>query len=139
MISAFWASSLLSRLLVALFLPAGHEATLVLCLAVLGTIVVLGVLLTKRAWIAPLLVIGAGLASGPVLPTVLAVLFDGFDRAEHGRAVGLTLGISNLGYTSAPILVGMIAKRTSIRHSFVVLLVAGFAFIACSALLVAWR
>ena len=139
MISAFWAASLFSRVMVALFLPAGHEATLVLALAILSTIVVLGVVLTKRTSLAPFLVIGGGLASGPVFPTVLAVLFDGFDSSEHGRAIGVTLAISNLGYTLAPILVGMLAKRTSIRHSFVIPLAAGIAFIACSALLVVWR
>jgi len=138
MISVFWGASLIARLFVAALLPLGGEAPLVLLLAIAATFVTGAVVFTKSRALAPFLVIGAGLACGPLFPTILAILFLGFESSAHGRVVGVTLAISNLGYTLTPILVGFYAKRTSVQQSFLVVAVAGVLLIALGVVLNLW-
>ncbi len=138
MISVFWGSSLIARLCVAALLPLGGEAPLILLLAIAATFVTGAVVFTKSRAVAPYLVVAAGLACGPLFPTILAILFMGFESSAHGRVVGVTLAISNLGYTLTPILVGFYAKRTSVQQSFLVVALAGVLLIALGVVLNLW-
>jgi len=138
MISAFWGASMATRLVVAALLPVGGEPELVLALAIAATLVTVAVVLSKSRRLAPLLIVAAGLACGPLFPTLLAILFLGFESSAHGRAVGATLAISNLGYTLTPILVGFYAKRTSVQQSFLIVAISGGLLIALGVILNLW-
>ena len=138
MISAFWGASMATRLVVAALLPVGGEPELVLALAIAATLVTVAVVLNKSRRLAPLLIVAAGLACGPLFPTLLAILFLGFESSAHGRAVGATLAISNLGYTLTPILVGFYAKRTSVQQSFLIVAISGCLLIALGVILNLW-
>ena len=138
MISAFWGASMATRLVVAALLPVGGEPELVLALAIAATLVTVAVVLNKSRRLAPLLIVAAGLACGPLFPTLLAILFLGFESSAHGRAVGATLAISNLGYTLTPILVGFYAKRTSVQQSFLIVAISGGLLIALGVILNLW-
>ena len=98
--------------------------------ATLGMLVTLLIVLVHSRRAAPWLVMAAGLACGPLFPTVLAILFLGFDGSMHGRALGTTLAIGNLGYTLTPLIVGLVARKTSVQRSFLVLSVSGIGLIA---------
>ena len=50
----------------------------------------------------------------------------------HGRALGTTLAIGNLGYTLTPLVVGLVARKTSVQRSFIVLTLSGIGLIAVS-------
>ena len=63
---------------------------------------------------------------------MLAILFLGFDPSMYGRALGTTLAIGNLGYTLTPLIVGLVARRSSVQQSFIVLTFSGIGLIAVS-------
>lgn len=136
MISGFWGASMISRLVVAFLLPllwfSMQETWIVLVLAVVATLVTLLIVITPSRRAAPWLVVAAGLACGPLFPTVLAILFLGFDPSIHGRALGTTLAIGNLGYTLTPLVVGLVARKTSVQRSFIVLTLSGIGLIGVS-------
>ncbi len=136
MISGFWGASMISRLVVAFLLPLlwfnSEETWIVLILSVLATLVTLLIVIVPARRAAPWLVMAAGLACGPLFPTVLAILFLGFDPSMHGRALGTTLAIGNLGYTLTPLIVGMVARKTSVQQSFIVLTLSGIGLVVVS-------
>ena len=74
-------------------------------------------------------VIAAGLAFGPIFPTIIAILLDHFPKEVHGRAVGLLFAIGGIGWTTVPMLIGAYARRTSVQRSF--LIAAGWAVGLC--------
>jgi len=134
MISGFWGASMISRLVVAFLLPLlwfSIEATwIVLVLSVVATLMTLLIVIVRSRRAAPWLVVAAGFACGPLFPTVLAILFLGFAPSMHGRALGTTLAIGNLGYTLTPLIVGLVARKTSVQRSFIVLTLSGAGLIA---------
>jgi len=136
MISGFWGASMISRLVVAFVLPllwfTTKETSIVLILSVVATLVTLLIVIVPARRAAPWLVMAAGLACGPLFPTVLAILFLGFDSSMHGRALGTTLAIGNLGYTLTPLIVGLVARKTTVQRSFIVLTISGLGLIAVS-------
>ncbi len=109
-----------------------QETWIVLVLAVVATLVTLLIVISPSRRAAPWLVVAAGLACGPLFPTVLAILFLGFDPSMHGRALGTTLAIGNLGYTLTPLIVGLVARKTSVQRSFIVLTLSGIGLIGVS-------
>jgi len=136
MISGFWGASMISRLVVAFLLPllwfSVEETWIVLVLSAVATLVTLLIVIVPARRAAPWLVVAAGLACGPLFPTVLAILFLGFDPSMHGRALGTTLAIGNLGYTLTPLVVGLVARKTSVQRSFIVLTLSGIGLIGVS-------
>jgi len=62
-----------------------------------------------------------GLTFGPFFPALMGVLLTHFPAEVHGRAVGVLFGTASIGWTILPILVGRLAKRTTVQRSFLVI------------------
>lgn len=123
LLSAFWLAFVASRLAVAFNvfqLPAGSEATIVLVASLVGAVILTGIVLGHGARLAGVLVVAAGLAFGPVFPTLMAVLLSHCEPATHGRAVGLFFALGGLGWTTMPVLIGAYARRTSVQKAFTI-------------------
>ena len=118
LLSGFWLTYLLARLVTAFTLPKGGEANLILVLAIVCIGVWLAVVLSRGRAQAAALVLVAGVVFGPIYPTIMAVLLDHFDEALHGRAVGLLFAIGGLGWTALPMLIGAYAQRKGIQRAF---------------------
>ncbi len=118
LLSGFWLTYMLARLLTALTLPADQEARLILTLALAGFAVLLAMAFLRSRALAMALVLAAGLVFGPIFPTVLAVLFAATPEHLRGRAVGLFFGVGGIGWTLIPLLIGAYASRTSVQRGF---------------------
>jgi fucose permease len=143
LLSGFWLAFMLSRLaaalsLAALGLPPASRATLILVLALTCVGLMLGVVLSRRQVPAMALVVAAGLAFGPVFPTIMAVLLGHFPDAVHGRAVGLLFAIGGIGWTVIPILIGTYARRAGVQRAFAIAVAAALG-LSLIALLLALR
>ncbi|NLX12987.1 MAG: MFS transporter, partial [Phycisphaerales bacterium] len=97
-LSAFWLTFTLSRLVTALTLPAGSDKVLILCLALICTAALAGMVWGRGPTMAAVMVIIAGLVFGPIFPTLLAVLLGHFEPSVHGRVVGLFFAIGGIGW-----------------------------------------
>jgi len=120
LLSGFWLAFMASRLATAFSLPVDREALLILVLAMASVGVLLGMVLTRHATTAMILVIAAGLVFGPIFPTLMAILLNHFPHSVHGRAVGLLFAIGGIGWTGIPLLIGAYARRTSVQHGFTI-------------------
>jgi fucose permease len=114
----FWLSFLLARLATALFLGQDRllitdvEPWVIFGLAV-ATAVILGNMAgtdSPRGASIGLILVGAGL--GPVLPTLLGLVYRAFP-AGRGLAVGLVWAVGSLGGVLLPPLLGVSAQKTA--------------------------
>ena len=121
LLSAFWLAFVVSRLAVAFNvfqLPSDSEAAIVLVASLAGAAILSGVVLGHGARLAGALVVAAGLVFGPVFPTLMAILLSHCEPATHGRAVGLFFAVGGLGWTTIPVLIGALARRTNVQKAF---------------------
>lgn len=76
-----------------------------------------------------ILIVAAGAVVGPIFPTLIAILLGHVEPSLHGRAVGVFFCIGGVGWTALPILIGMVAQRTSVQRGF--LIASGSAVLLC--------
>ena len=119
-LSLFWLSFMGSRLITALTLPAGADALLITTMAALCIAFTLCIAFSRTAWLTCAMVVAAGLILGPIFPTLIAILLSHVQPSLHGRTVGLFFCIGGIGWTAIPILLGAVAKRTSVQRAFLV-------------------
>jgi FHS family glucose/mannose:H+ symporter-like MFS transporter len=124
LLSGFWLTFLAGRLLAGYLqqkqngvLPLNSEPWLILALA-LGSAVLLGNLAgTRNLGTATLGLLALGACFGPIFPTLVGVLFNIFDDAEHGTAFGAMFAIGATGSLFLPPVIGAYARRTSVREA----------------------
>lgn len=136
LLSCFWLGALAMQVMTALTLPAGFEARLLLWLSILSVLMMCGIVWSRSRTAAVLLVIGAGLSFGPIMPTTVAVLLNHFDPSVHGRAIGLFFAIGGVGWTTIPLAIGALSRRTTIQHGFLVAVAAASGLVAMTTTLV---
>jgi len=145
LLSAFWLTFTVSRLIAALSMPvlaaliekwASNVETdhvVVIGLAVIMLAVVLGLVTSRGKRQTSTLLILAGLILGPIFPILIAQLV-GHVGAElptlEGRAIGLFFCIGGIGWAVVPFVVGKLADRVGLQRAFL-------AVAACSTGLVA--
>jgi fucose permease len=125
LLSAFWATYTVSRLITAIVayfaeLPAQGERMLILAFALASVVVLSGIVWGRGRGVAIAMVIGAGVAFGPIFPTIMGVLQGPLPDSIRGRAVGLLFAIGNIGTATIPAAMGAYAKRTSVQRGFLV-------------------
>ncbi len=118
-LSIFWLTFLVSRLITAFGLPAGYGMVLANVLAVLAIIGVIGLVTSKSATITCFLMIILGAILGPIFPTLIAILVGNTEKDLQGRAIGIFFSLGGIGCTLIPILVGWQAKKTTLQRGFV--------------------
>ena len=144
LLSAFWATYTVSRLITALTvyfaeLPAQGQRALILAFGLASVVVLSGIVRVRGRGAAIGMVIAAGVAFGPIFPTIMGVLMGHFPKSVHGRAVGLLFAIGGIGTATIPAAMGAYAKRTSVQRGFLIAVGAAAALSAVALILVAWR
>ncbi len=134
-LAGFWLAYMAARLTAALTLQKGTERLLLLGLAVASVAVLIGMVRSRRPGTALGLVIAAGLAFGPVFPTVLSVLLEKIPDQQKGRAVGLFFAIGGVGWTFIPMLIGVYAARVGVQRAFIIAVGAACGLVAVVSLL----
>ena len=71
----------------------------------------------------------AGLACGPVFPTMMAVVLLSVPPDTMGRAVGFFFSFASVGWTVIPMLIGLVARKTNIQRGFLVAAASGAVFL----------
>jgi fucose permease len=118
MLTFFWLTFMVGRLLAAFTLPPGSESLVLTWLAV-GCIVLLGTMVVSGSRRLSIIgVIGTGLVFGPVFPTLIALLSQHVPVALFGRAVGVFFAIGSIGWVLIPAAIGAYAARTSVQRGF---------------------
>lgn len=142
-LSAFWLTFLVSRLVIAFltfyYLPEGYGPMILIGLSLLCTVSTLGLVLSRSAAATCSLVILLGALLGPLFPTLIAVLI-GHVNAElgielQGRAIGLFFCLGGIGCTLIPLLVGSVARKSSLQRGFIYIVFASCALtVLCTTL-----
>ena len=118
LLSVFWLSFTVSRLLAALTLPAGSHELAIIGLAIVLLAVIYGLIESKNSNTTNVLVIAAGLILGPIFPILIAFLVGHVDVSLQGRAIGLFFCIGGIGWALVPFLVGRQADKSGLQKSF---------------------
>jgi fucose permease len=71
----------------------------------------------------------AGLATGPVFPTMMAVVLLSVQPDTMGRAVGFFFFFASVGWTVVPMIIGAVARKTNIQTGFLVAAASGAIFL----------
>ena len=71
----------------------------------------------------------AGLACGPVFPTMMAVVLLSVQPDTMGRAVGFFFSFASVGWTVIPMIIGVVARKTDIQRGFLVAAGSGAVFL----------
>jgi fucose permease len=135
LLSAFWLTFTVSRLIAAISMPflallikeramdVETDHLVVVALAVIMLVVVLGLVTSRGKFQTSTLLIFAGLILGPIFPILIAQLV-GHVSAElptmEGRAIGLFFCIGGIGWAVIPFMVGRMADRVGLQKSFLV-------------------
>ena len=135
LLSAFWLTFTVSRLIAAISMPflavlikeramnVETDHLVVVALAVIMLVVVLGLVTSRGKLQTSALLIFAGLILGPIFPILIAQLV-GHVSAElptmEGRAIGLFFCIGGIGWAVVPFMVGRMADRVGLQKSFLV-------------------
>ncbi len=125
LLSVFWLTFTLSRLVAALTIPKGADHVIIVAMAGLCVIFTIGLVVNRNASVTCSLIIAAGAILGPIFPILIALLLGHVEPVLHGRAIGLFFCIGGVGWAVVPFAVGALAKKTGVRKAFVV--VAGCA------------
>jgi len=118
LLSGFWLVYTAARLVAAYTVPAGSETTVILTLSVVCLGVWVVAVWSPCRWLSIVTVLVAGAVFGPIYPTLMAVLLGHFDKALHGRAIGLLFTLGGLGWTLLPMLIGAYAQRKGVQRGF---------------------
>ena len=128
LLSGFWVSFFTARLGLAYLeannvLPRHNEPWVILLMALLSAVALghLAGAATRFSAGLSLLVLGAFM--GPIFPTLIGVVFQVPALRDHqGTAYGLVFAIGSVGSLIMAPIVGASARRTSVQHSFRILM-----------------
>ena len=136
LLSVFWLTFTVSRLIAALVLPHGSHEVAVIGFAVVMLLVVYGLIKSQKAEGTNALLIVAGLILGPIFPILIALLVGHVDVALQGRAIGLFFCIGGIGWALIPYLVGRQADKSGLQKSFYIVAASAAGLIISTIVLV---
>ncbi len=141
-LTGFWLGFTGSRLIISILGAFGylakvlgpnadsHPQKVLLVMACASVAVMLFIVFLRGRSLAITAVILAGLAFGPVFPTMMGIVFLSVPEDAAGRAVGFFFFFASVGWTVIPALIGMVAKRTdNIQRGFMVAAASGAVFL----------
>jgi len=140
-LSGFWVAMMASRLFTGVtkgLVTPENGATVIMILAIVATITIFTMALTKNTVLATVAVVLTGLAFGPIFPTIVGVTFSKIAQELHGSVFAIIFAIGLLGATTLPAAMGIISRGKSIQKSMVLaalmalILVIISAFMGCA-------
>jgi len=137
-LSGYWLGFTGSRLIVSILGATGvltgllgrsNEQALLVAMAVASVLLMLALVFVKGRVPTAVTILLAGLASGPVFPTMMAAVLLSVPADTMGRAVGFFFSFASVGWTVVPMLIGVVARRTDIQKGFLVAAASGAVFL----------
>jgi len=137
-LSGFWLGFTGSRLIASILGATGiltrllgkaNEQALLVALGVACVGLMLALASVRGRMATSLLILLAGLACGPVFPTMMAVVLLSVHPDTMGRAVGFFFFFASVGWTVVPMLIGYVAQKTNIQRGFLVAAASGALFL----------
>jgi MFS family permease len=128
-LSGFWFGFTGSRLAVSVLgalgvmttiLGANNEQALLVAMGVVLVLLMLTLAVIRGQAATSVTVLLAGMASGPVFPTMMAVVLLSVPPDTMGRAVGFFFFFASVGWTVVPMIIGAVARRANIQTGFYV-------------------
>ena len=138
-LSGFWLGFTGSRLVVSILgalgvmtalLGTNNEQALLVSLGLLSLVLMLLLVVARGQTATSALILLAGVACGPVFPTMMAVVLLSVPADTMGRAVGFFFFFASIGWTVIPMLIGAVARRTDIQKGFLVAAGSAVLFVA---------
>lgn len=128
-LSGFWLCFMGGRLVVSLVGANGREQLMLQVLSGACLVLMLGIVFLRGRAATAAVILLAGLAFGPIFPTMMALLLGSVPPAAMGRAVGFFFFFGSIGWTVIPMLIGLVARRTNIQRGFLVAAASSVVFI----------
>jgi fucose permease len=137
-LSGFWLGFTGSRLIVSVLGATGvltrllgrsNEQALLEALALACVVLMLALVFVRGRVATSVTILLAGLACGPVFPTLMAAVLLSVQPDTMGRAVGFFFSFASVGWTVVPMLIGYVARKTSIQRGFLVAAASGAVFL----------
>jgi MFS family permease len=137
-LSGFWLGFTGSRLIVSILgatgvltglLGSSNEQALLVALGVACVVLMLALAFVKGRGATSATILLAGLACGPVFPTMMAVVLLSVPPDTMGRAVGFFFSFASVGWTVVPMLIGLVARKSDIQRGFLVAAASGAVFL----------
>jgi MFS family permease len=137
-LSGFWLGFTGSRLIVSILgatgvltrlLGTSNEQALLVAMGVACVALMVALVFVKGRVATAVTILLAGLACGPVFPTMMAVVLLSVPPDTMGRAVGFFFSFASVGWTVVPMLIGLVARKTDIQKGFLVAAASGAVFL----------
>ena len=137
-LSGFWFGFTGSRLIASILGATGiltrllgstNEQALLVTLGVGCVLFMLALAFVRGRAATSATILLAGLACGPVFPTMMAVVLLSVHPDTMGRAVGFFFFFASVGWTVIPMLIGFIARKADIQRGFLVAAASGAVFL----------
>jgi MFS family permease len=137
-LSGYWLGFTGSRLIVSILGATGvltgllgksNEQALLVAMGVASVVLMLGLVFVKGRMATAATILLAGLACGPVFPTMMAAVLLSVPPDTMGRAVGFFFSFASVGWTVVPMLIGHVARKTNIQRGFLVAAASGAVFL----------
>jgi MFS family permease len=137
-LSGFWLGFTGSRLIASILGATGiltrllgstNEQALLVGLGVGCVALMLALVFVRGRAATSVTILLAGLACGPVFPTMMAVVLLSVQPDTMGRAVGFFFFFASVGWTVVPMLIGLVARKTNIQRGFLVAAASGAVFL----------
>ena len=123
-VSILGATGILTRLL-----GGTNEQALLVALGVACVVLMLALAFVRGRAATSATILLAGLACGPVFPTMMAVVLLSVQPDTMGRAVGFFFFFASVGWTVVPMIIGVVARKTNIQIGFLVAAASGAVFL----------
>jgi MFS family permease len=137
-LSGFWLGFTGSRLIVSILGATGvltrvlgrtNEQALLVTLGLACVVLMLALAFVKGRAATSATILLAGLATGPVFPTMMAAVLLSVQADTMGRAVGFFFFFASVGWTVVPMIIGVVARKTHIQRGFLVAAASGAVFL----------
>jgi fucose permease len=135
-LSGFWLGFTGSRLIASILGATGvltrivtNEQVLLEALGVACVVLMLALALVRGRAATSATILLAGLACGPVFPTMMALVLLSVQPDTMGRAVGFFFFFASVGWTVVPMIIGVVARKTTIQMGFLVAAASGAVFV----------
>ena len=138
MLSAFWLTFTVSRLVAALLMTQQVEHQVLILLAALMPVITMGLIFSHAGKLTCSLLLVAGAVMGPIFPILIALLLGHVNETNEalaGRSIGLFFCIGGIGWALIPFIVGQLAKKTGVQKAFGVVAACGVCLTVLTVLL----
>lgn len=96
------------------------SSKLILGTSLVSVVAILLMIFTKSAAIGIVAVILAGLAFGPIFPTIVGITFSKFDASLYGSIFGIIFSVGLLGGTFVPKYIGNLSTGSTVQGSLII-------------------